>query len=58
MSDIFEKDIDDESLDIAALEDDEGSDSSYSKNYVFPTTSISSSWCIQARAFTQPCRMT
>ncbi|MBR6153994.1 MAG: hypothetical protein IKQ43_06125 [Treponema sp.] len=36
MSDIFEKDIDDESLDIAALEDDEGSDSSYSKNYVFP----------------------
>ena len=36
MSDIFENDIDDESLDIAALEDDEGSDSSYSKNYVFP----------------------
>jgi cell fate regulator YaaT (PSP1 superfamily) len=36
MSDIFEQDIDFDQEDISALEDSESSDSSYSKNFVFP----------------------
>ena len=58
MSDIFENDIDDETLDIAALEDEEGSDSSYSKIMCSRTTCTNSSWCIQVRESMPQCPMT
>lgn len=52
MSDIFESDIYEENEDLASLEDSQESESTDSRNFVFPKNFTSLSWCIHLKGFT------